>query len=471
MSRPLSPLYSSLCLIAMFIIAMSSFSACSNGSQQRSGGPVSTTPGTGGIAFRLVWMQSSSGAKALFTPPINACVDDAIDTISATISDATTTIASSSWPCSSHEGLFTGIPAGTNYTVRVDGISSGLMIRSGSSSPVTVTTGLPTDVTIFMVYVGEASTQPTTVVNIIPYTWNFGNGATTVPVTDRFIVAFNKPMAISTITTSNMTLKLLDNSPVAANVSYDGASNTAAIIPSAPLAYNTQYVLQVISCVTATFCILDTTGNPLQLSDYTNTFTSESAPAGIPNAPSGITATPGNGQVRLDWLAVNGATSYNIRYGLSSGIYDRQIPDVRAPFVHIGLANNQAYHYIVTAVNSFGESGYPNSGEVSATPVFPTGNPLPPVSLTIAPVSGQNTLTWDAVAGATSYNLYWSNTPITPNKYSADNVIRNVASPYTHMNLTDGLAYCYIVTALNSNGESADSMQACGGVGAIQIIW
>jgi predicted phage tail protein len=173
----------------------------------------------------------------------------------------------------------------------------------------------------------------------------------------------------------------------------------------------------------------------------------------------------------LDWLAVNGATSYNVHYGLSSGIYDRLIPDARAPFVHLGLANNQPYYYIVTAVNSFGESGYPNSGEVSATPVFPTGNPLPPVSLTIASVSGQNTLTWDAVPDAASYNIYWSNTPITPNKYSADNVIRGVTSPFIHTNLTDGLSYCYIITALNSNGESADSIQACGGIGAIQIIW
>jgi hypothetical protein len=473
MSRPKSPVYHAFCFIALCIILAGSFSACSNGSSQQSVSPVSPSTGTGGVAFRLVWQQPLSGAHAQFTPPFDACVDRAINTISATVSDGTTTFTGGSWPCSAHEGFITGIPAGTNYTVQVNGISSGLTtIWSGAASPIIVTTGQITDAgTIFMGYVGEASAQPTTVTNIIPNTWNFGDGATTVPVTDRFIVAFNKPMAISTLTTTNMTLKLTDNSVVSATVSYNGANNTAAIIPSAPLEYDTQYVLQVISCVTVTSCILDTTGSLLQLSDYTNTFTTESAPVAVPDAPSGITATPGNGQVRLDWLAVNGATSYNVHYGLNSGIYDRLIPDARAPFVHLGLANNQPYYYIVTAVNGFGESGYPNSGEVSATPVFPTGNPLPPASLTVAPVNGQDTVTWDAVAGATSYNLYWSNTPITPDRNSADNVIRNVASPYIHMNLTDGQNYCYIITALNSSGESADSIQACGGIGGIQIIW
>jgi hypothetical protein len=135
----------------------------------------------------------------------------------------------------------------------------------------------------------------------------------------------------------------------------------------------------------------------------------------------------------------------------------------------MGLTNNQAYYYLVSAVNSTGET--PAAAEVSATPLFPVGNPLPPASLTLAPGSGQNILTWPAVAGATSYNLYWSLTPIFPDKNSADNVIRGVSSPYTHTPTTDGLTYFYFVTSLNSIGESAESMQVAGGVGSIQVIW
>jgi hypothetical protein len=322
-----------------------------------------------------------------------------------------------------------------------------------------------------MSYIGGDTTQPT-VTNIIPYTWNFGSGATTAPVTDRFTVAFSKPMAISTITAANITLKLIDNSPVQGTVSYDGTSNTAAIIPSATLADNTQYVVQVISCVTATSCITDVAGNPLLLSDYTNTFTTDPAPVGVPNAPTGITATPGNGQVRLDWLATSGATSYNVYYGTAPGVTTTAgtpILNMRAPFVHIGLNNGATYYYIVTAVNSFGESVA--SAETSTTPVFPIGSPLPPVSLAATFTSGQNNITWPPVLGATSYNLYWSTRPIYPDHYSADNVIRDVTSPYAHAGLTDGVPYCYIITALDPTGESADSMQVCGGFGAIQVTW
>jgi hypothetical protein len=43
---------------------------------------------------------------------------------------------------------------------------------------------------------------------------------------------------------------------------------------------------------------------------------------------------------------------------------------------------------------------------------------------------------------------------------------------FAHTGVTTGLTYCYIVTALNSAGESADSMQVCGpGGGEILFGW
>jgi hypothetical protein len=468
MSLPKSPVNPSLYLCAIFLIATSFFSACSNGSTRHTDGPGATAPGTGSVAFQLVWQQPLSSAHAEFTPSFNACVDRAIDTIAATVSNGTTTITNS-WPCSAHGGLISGVPAGTNYTVQVDGFSSEptTTILSGMASPITVTTGQTTDAgTIVMSYVGGDTAQPS-VTSIRPNSWDYGDGKTTVPVTDRIIVAFNKPMAISTITAANITLKLNGNSPVPGTVSYNGAGNSAAFTPSAPLAYNAEYLLQVISCITVTNCITDTAGNTLA-SDYPSTFMTESDPVGVPDTPFGVTAIPGNGQVTLDWRAPFGATSYNVYYGTSTGIYTTQIPGARAPFVHLGLVNNQTYYYIITAVNSFGESLA--TVEASATPAFPAGNPLPPASIAVSPSSGQNIVTWYA-NGATSYNLYWSTMPISPDKYAADNVVRDVTSPYIHTGLTDGLPYCYIITAMNPSGESADSMQACGGIGTIQIIW
>jgi fibronectin type 3 domain-containing protein len=278
-------------------------------------------------------------------------------------------------------------------------------------------------------------------------------------------------MAISTITTNNITLTA--GSSIPGTIRYNPTNNTAAFTPSSTLAYDTQYVLQVISCVSTT-CIRDTAGNQLA-SNHTHTFTTESAPSVAPAAPSSVTATPGNAQVTLDWLASNGSTSYNVYYSLTSGMTtSTPIPDVQPPYVHLGRTNGQAYYYVVTAVNGFGESS--PSTEISATPVVPTplpNFPSPPASLTVGVGGGgtYNTMDWPAVSDAISYNLYWSTSAIIPNKYSADNVVRGVTSPYTHTGRSPGETYCYIVTAINSSGESADSMQSCVGIGSIQLYW
>ena len=196
------------------------------GRVRRPGRPGGMAPGTGGVAFRLVWQQPLARAKSFLTPSFNACVDRGIGTIAATVSDGTTTV-SASWPCSAHEGLILGVPAGTNYTVQVNGISSGATIWSGLTSTITVNAGQITDAgTIVMGYVGGDTTQPT-VISIDPH--SSPTITTNVPATDRFSIVFDEPMAISTITAANITLKLTDNTPLfPGTVSYDRASNTAA---------------------------------------------------------------------------------------------------------------------------------------------------------------------------------------------------------------------------------------------------
>jgi hypothetical protein len=461
MSRPKSAVCSSLFLAAICIVFM--ISACSK-SSDNSNAPASNT---GSVSFQLVWQQPSSGATtARRTPSFNACNDFALITIAATVASGVTTVSSGSWPCSLHEGLIQGIPAGTNYTVQISGISSGPTPTtwSGQASAITVITGQITDAgTIVMSYIGGDTTPPTAI--IAPHS----NSAitTNVPVTDRIDIAFNEPMAISTIAATNITLN--NGSSVPGTVTYNGASNTAAFIPSAALAYDAQYVLQVVSCVTSS-CIRDTAGNLLQ-SDYTFTFTAESAPSTTATAPSVVTAAAGNRQVTLDWHAANGATSYSVYYGTSTGVTTLVTPlsvDARPPFVHMNLTNGQTYYYIVTAANILYGESLPST-EVSATPGFPGSSPLPPAVLLVTPNGSQNIIAWSAVTGVT-YNLYWSNGPIIPDKTAADNVIRNVTSPYIHTG-TIAPTYCYIVTAVDSSGESADSMQFCSGSGGMSFIW
>jgi hypothetical protein len=87
----------------------------------------------------------------------------------------------------------------------------------------------------------------------------------------------------------------------------------------------------------------------------------------VPPVPTGVTATAGNGQVSLSWTASSGATSYHVKRGTATG---GPYTQVAAPATNsdtdTGLTNGTAYYYVVSALNSAGESA--NSTEVAATP-------------------------------------------------------------------------------------------------------
>ncbi len=99
-------------------------------------------------------------------------------------------------------------------------------------------------------------------------------------------------------------------------------------------------------------------------------------PTAPPPAPTGLTATAGDGVVTLNWNAVPEATSYNVYRGTASR-KESSIPiatGLTAPtFTNSNLENGPTYFYQVTAVNAGGQS--PRSAEVFANPE----QPQPPV--------------------------------------------------------------------------------------------
>ena len=90
-----------------------------------------------------------------------------------------------------------------------------------------------------------------------------------------------------------------------------------------------------------------------------------------PSAPSGLTAVAGYSQAALSWNRSPGATSYNIkRATVSGGPYTiTGTSDVTA-FTDAAVVSGSSYYYVVSAVNSIGESA--NSSEAAANiPVPP----------------------------------------------------------------------------------------------------
>jgi hypothetical protein len=104
----------------------------------------------------------------------------------------------------------------------------------------------------------------------------------------------------------------------------------------------------------------------------------------VPGAPSGLTATPGNGQAGLAWTAASGATAYRIhRSTVSGGPYTTiQSNWTGTSFTDTGLTNGTTYFYVVTGTNGVGEG--PNSNEASATPF------APPTAVTFTSVASQD---------------------------------------------------------------------------------
>jgi hypothetical protein len=198
-----------------------------------------------------------------------------------------------------------------------------------------------------------------------------------------------------------------------------------------------------------------------------------------PAAPTGLAAAAADAQVTLTWTAVADATSYNLYWGKAAGVTPQngtQLAGGTSPYVHKELTNGTTYYYIVTAVGAGGESAA--SAEANAKPQVPA--PGAPKNLAAAAGIGKVTLSWDAVNGASGYNLYRSTksgagttgTPIT-----------KVTSPHVDSPLTPGTPVYYVVTALNPGGESPASAQAgatpippanCGDaatcLGSIQLI-
>jgi fibronectin type 3 domain-containing protein len=174
-----------------------------------------------------------------------------------------------------------------------------------------------------------------------------------------------------------------------------------------------------------------------------------------PGAPTGLAATPGNAQVSLTWTASAAATSYHVKRSIASGAETQISAPTANSYTDSGLTNGTKYYYVVSAVNSGGESA--NSSEVFATPVAPVTAPATPTGLQATGGNAQVSLSWNASTGAASYNVKRSTTNGGPYNTA---VASPTATTYTDTTVTNGTTYYYVVSAVNTAGQSGNSAQA-----------
>jgi fibronectin type 3 domain-containing protein len=174
------------------------------------------------------------------------------------------------------------------------------------------------------------------------------------------------------------------------------------------------------------------------------------APAAPPATPTGLRATAGNAQVTLAWDVSTGATGYHVKRSTSSGAETQISAPSSSTFTDTGLTNGTKYFYEVSAVNSSGESA--NSSEINATPLLPAL--AIPMNLAATAANAQVSLSWSTTTGATGYHVKRSTTSGAETQIAAP-----ASATYTDAGVSNGTKYFYVVSAVSSAAESANSKE------------
>lgn len=180
----------------------------------------------------------------------------------------------------------------------------------------------------------------------------------------------------------------------------------------------------------------------------------------LPDKVSGVVVTGGDAQATVSWSPAPGATSYNVYYGTAAGVTagnGTKVAGATSGQAITGLVNGTTYYFVVAAVNLAGEGGVSDEASVKPLPALP-GKVQ---GLRVSGGSGQVTMAWSAVAGATSYNVYYSTTSGfsasngTKVNLTADESLAGLTQPgLTVTGLANGTTYYFLVTASNIAGES-----------------
>ncbi|HEY2081761.1 MAG TPA: discoidin domain-containing protein, partial [Verrucomicrobiae bacterium] len=139
-------------------------------------------------------------------------------------------------------------------------------------------------------------------------------------------------------------------------------------------------------------------------------------PTAPPPTPTGLSAAPGNVQVTLNWSGSGTAASYAVKRSLvNNGPYAAIAINVRSTsFTDTNVVNDTKYYYVVSAVNSLGQSA--NSAQASGVPtatVASASSDNPPNETAAMAFDGSTSTKWfNANGGNTGWLQFYFGGPL-----------------------------------------------------------
>ncbi len=353
----------------------------------------------------------------------------------------------------------TGLSPGTNYTyvVRAN--------NSGGSSAYTITKTIQT---LPNPPAAPPSVSASATSNSVTVNWSTANGATgydvlfngtTYDVTGTFrtftgltsdtnynYAVRAKNAGGSSAYSTTQTVRTLPNPPaVPTNVNATATTDTVTISWSAVggatsydvslngTIYNVTGTSRTITGLTSgtnysyAVCAKNAGGS----SAYSSVKTIQTLP-GQPAIPSVVSAVATSNSVTVSWSAVNGAAGYDVLFNGTT--YD--VTGTSRTFT--GLTSDTNYNYAVRAKNAGGSSAYSTTQTVRTLP----NPPAVPTNVNATATTDSITVNWDAVNGATSYDV------------SLNGKIYNVTgTSRTITGLMSSTNYNYAVCAKNAGGS------------------
>ncbi len=276
----------------------------------------------------------------------------------------------------------------------------------------------------------------------VSYSNNIKIGTATVTITG---VGNFKDTPFRT-TTFNIVAGSISSATVSsiADQTYTGSAITPAVTVkngSNPLTSGTDYTVAYSNNTNIGTATVTITG----IGNYTGTKTITFNIVAPPVLKPEISVTAGDGSATITWDAVTDATNYKV-FSYLNGKYAVLGETTSTSYTATGLTGGTKYGFLVRAYVNNAWTAFTNDDVVYATPTAPAVT-KPVVTVTAG--THQVVLKWNAVTGATKYNVY----SYLDSKYKL--LTTTTSTSYTATGLTGGTKYGFLVRAYVNNAWTA----------------